>query len=50
MAALGIPTTRAATLVTSESYVVRDPLYVGQPVREHCAIVARYAKTLNPAP
>ena len=32
--ALGIPTTRAATLVTSDTLVVRDPLYDGRPVKE----------------
>ena len=32
MAALGIPTTRAASLVTSDSRVERDPLYDGRAV------------------
>lgn len=32
MDALGIPTTRAAACVTSESRVERDPFYDGNPV------------------
>jgi uncharacterized protein YdiU (UPF0061 family) len=44
-AALGIPTTRAATLVTSDSSVVRDPHYSGQPVPERCSVVSRLAPT-----
>ncbi|PRP85228.1 hypothetical protein PROFUN_06998 [Planoprotostelium fungivorum] len=40
---LGVPTTRAGTLVTSDSYAVRDPLYDGHPIKEHCAIVSRIA-------
>ena len=45
MAALGIPTTRAATLVTSSSTVVRDPQYDGHPVAEACAVVTRLSPT-----
>ena len=45
MYALGVPTTRAATLVTSDSRVVRDPLYDGRPVKEQCAVVMRVAPT-----
>jgi uncharacterized protein YdiU (UPF0061 family) len=41
MAAVGIPTTRAATLVTTETLVTRDPLYVGKPIRENAAIITR---------
>ncbi|ELU11840.1 hypothetical protein CAPTEDRAFT_95444 [Capitella teleta] len=40
---LGIPTTRAATCVTSDSYVVRDVFYSGNPVNERCTIVSRIA-------
>jgi uncharacterized protein YdiU (UPF0061 family) len=32
--ALGIPTTRAASLVTSDTLVMRDPLYNGNPIQE----------------
>jgi uncharacterized protein YdiU (UPF0061 family) len=42
---LGIPTTRAATLVTSDEKVYRDPLYSGQIVFERCAVVSRIAPT-----
>jgi len=40
---LGIPTTRAATLVTSKSTVVRDPMYDGTRLKEPCTIVSRLA-------
>ena len=43
MYALGIPTTRAGTLVNSESYCLRDPLYEGIEIEENCAIVSRIA-------
>lgn len=43
MFALGIPTTRAGTLVNSESYCLRDPLYQGVEIEENCAIVSRIA-------
>lgn len=39
----GVPTTRAASVVTSEDRVVRDLLYTGHPVRERCSVVSRIA-------
>mmetsp|Transcript_23468 Transcript_23468/g.26908 ORF Transcript_23468/g.26908 Transcript_23468/m.26908 type:complete len:163 (+) Transcript_23468:137-625(+) len=45
MHALGIPTTRAGSIITSESTVVRDLLYDGHPIDEHCAVVLRLAPT-----
>ncbi|GAX75938.1 hypothetical protein CEUSTIGMA_g3381.t1 [Chlamydomonas eustigma] len=42
---LGIPTTRAATLVVSDTRVERDPFYDGKPVMERCAVVSRLAPT-----
>jgi len=38
---LGIPTTRAGTLVTSSSEVVRDLKYDGNPILEKCTVVLR---------
>ncbi|KAM7366892.1 hypothetical protein PAMP_014829 [Pampus punctatissimus] len=43
MAALEIPSTRAASLVTSDLYVSRDPLNSGQRVQERCSVVLRLA-------
>uniref|UniRef100_A0A665VC49 Selenoprotein O n=1 Tax=Echeneis naucrates TaxID=173247 RepID=A0A665VC49_ECHNA len=43
MASLGIPSTRAASLVTSDLYVNRDPLKSGQQVPERCSVVMRLA-------
>lgn len=43
MAALGIPSTRAASLVTSDLYVSRDPLNQGRRVPERCSVVLRLA-------
>lgn len=43
MYALGIPTTRAASLIDSESQVERDKLYTGNVILENCAIVMRVA-------
>lgn len=44
MAALGVPTTRAATLVYSRATrALRDPFYDGNAVREPCAVVGRLA-------
>lgn len=43
MAALGIPSTRAASLVTSDLYVSRDPLNSGKRVPERCSVVLRLA-------
>lgn len=42
---LGIPTTRAAACVTSDSRVVRDIFYDGNPIMERCTIVSRIAPT-----
>lgn len=42
---LGIPTTRAGACVTSESTVVRDVFYDGNPKHEPCAVVLRIAST-----
>ncbi|KAA8579928.1 hypothetical protein FQN60_005463, partial [Etheostoma spectabile] len=41
MAALGIPSTRAASLVTSDLYVTRDPLNSGRRIPERCSVVLR---------
>ena len=46
MYGLGIPTTRAATIVMSrETTVVRDPLYEGSPIKEPCSVILRAAET-----
>lgn len=45
MNALGIPTTRAASLIVSDTYVKRDPLYKGDVINEKCAVVMRVAPT-----
>lgn len=45
MYALGIPTTRAGTIVLTEDLAVRDPLYSGKVIQEKCAIVLRIAPT-----
>ena len=45
MWSLGIPTTRAASLVLSESTVDRDKLYNGNVIAERCAVVTRVAPT-----
>lgn len=42
---LGIPSTRAASCVTSDSTVVRDIYYDGHPKLEKCTIVLRVAPT-----
>ncbi len=41
----GIPTTRAGSIVTSDTMIVRDPLYTGDPVKERASIVLRIAPT-----
>ncbi|XP_018539807.1 selenoprotein O2 [Lates calcarifer] len=43
VAALGIPSTRAASLVTSDLYASRDPLNKGQRILERCSVVLRLA-------
>ncbi|KAF0295725.1 UPF0061 protein [Amphibalanus amphitrite] len=40
---LGVPTSRAATLVISDDRVVRDAFYDGRPVAERAAVVLRLA-------
>jgi len=40
---LGIATTRAASCITSDSTVIRDIFYNGNPVSEQCAVVTRIA-------
>lgn len=40
---LGVPTTRAGSVVISDSRVVRDILYDGNPRMEGCSIVLRIA-------
>nr|DBA31267.1 TPA: hypothetical protein GDO54_007143 [Pyxicephalus adspersus] len=42
---LGIPTTRAASCVTSDSTVIRDVFYDGNPKKERCTVVLRIAPT-----
>uniref|UniRef100_H3CSG3 Selenoprotein O n=1 Tax=Tetraodon nigroviridis TaxID=99883 RepID=H3CSG3_TETNG len=42
---LGIPTTRAGSVVTSDSRVVRDVYYSGNPCYEKCSVVLRIAPT-----
>jgi len=42
---LGVPTTRAGTCVTSDSRVVRDIFYDGNPIRERCTVITRIAPT-----
>lgn len=46
MWALGIPTTRAASLVVSDTTVARDKLYTGDVRQEKCAVVMRVSPTL----
>lgn len=40
---LGIPTSRAASLVVSDTKVERDPVYSGNVIYEKCAVVMRVA-------
>jgi len=42
---LGIPTTRAGACVTSQSTVIRDVFYDGNPKYEKCTVVLRIAST-----
>lgn len=42
---LGIPTTRALSLVGTDSTVVRDMFYDGNPREEPCAVVCRVSKS-----
>ncbi|KAJ3596827.1 hypothetical protein NHX12_003227 [Muraenolepis orangiensis] len=43
--ALGIPTTRAGSVVTSDTRVIRDIHYDGNPLNERCSMVFRIAPT-----
>eukprot|EP00347_Sterkiella_histriomuscorum_P006137 403353926 len=42
---LGVPTSRAASLIVSDTKVQRDPLYSGNVINEKCAVVMRLAPT-----
>eukprot|EP00195_Chlamydomonas_chlamydogama_P001982 CAMPEP_0202917096 /NCGR_PEP_ID=MMETSP1392-20130828/70188_1 /ASSEMBLY_ACC=CAM_ASM_000868 /TAXON_ID=225041 /ORGANISM="Chlamydomonas chlamydogama, Strain SAG 11-48b" /LENGTH=354 /DNA_ID=CAMNT_0049609735 /DNA_START=89 /DNA_END=1150 /DNA_ORIENTATION=+ len=42
---LGIPTTRAGSVVSSDSRIDRDPYYDGRVVAERCSVVLRIAPT-----
>ena len=43
VAVQGIPTTRAGSIVTSDTMIVRDPLYTGDPIEERASVVLRIA-------
>ena len=45
LAVQGIPTTRAGSIVTSDTMIVRDPLYTGDPIEERASVVLRIAPT-----
>ena len=45
MDALGIPTTRSASLITSDTYIVRDQFYTGDVRRERASVITRLAPT-----
>ena len=45
MWALGIPTTRAASLIVTDTLADRDPFYNGNIIQERCAVVLRLAPT-----
>ena len=45
---LGVPTTRALSLVATGDQVVRDVMYDGNPAPEPGAIVCRVAPSFNP--
>jgi uncharacterized protein YdiU (UPF0061 family) len=40
---LGVPTTRAGCVITSDTYVIRDLKYDGHPIKERATIVLRIA-------
>jgi uncharacterized protein YdiU (UPF0061 family) len=42
---LGVPTTRAGTVVSSDTRVVRDIFYNGNPINERATIILRIAPT-----
>ncbi len=39
----GIPTTRAGSIVTSDTMIMRDPLYTGDAIEERASVVLRIA-------
>ena len=41
----GIPTTRAGSVITTDSRVTRDMFYTGDPKQERCSVVLRVAPT-----
>ena len=41
----GIPTTRAGSIVTSDTMIVRDPLYTGDRIEERASVLLRIAPT-----
>lgn len=43
--AQGIPTTRAGSVISSDSRVTRDMFYTGDPKKERCSVVLRVAPT-----
>jgi uncharacterized protein YdiU (UPF0061 family) len=45
MHALGVPTTRAGTVISSDTTVVRDMFYDGRAKSERCAVITRIAPT-----
>ncbi|ESO12908.1 hypothetical protein HELRODRAFT_105607 [Helobdella robusta] len=40
---LNVPTTRASSIITSDTMVVRDVFYDGNPILERCSVVCRLA-------
>ena len=42
---LNIPTTRSGSLITSDTMIVRDPLYNGNPIQERASVITRMAQT-----
>lgn len=42
---LGIPTTRAGSLITSDSLIERDPQYTRKVIMEKCSVITRIAPT-----
>ena len=45
LVAQGIPTTRAGSIVTSDTMIMRDPLYSGNAIEERASTVLRIAPT-----
>lgn len=42
---LGIPTTRAGSCVTSDTKIIRDIFYTGNPIQERATVILRIAQT-----